>query len=164
MSCSASARPTPVNTLRPFQVVVMSDNPRMKMPGLGPSLLASPPPRFVICTPVTRCSASMTLLSGSLPMSSATMDSMTWTDSRLFSRPCVRLWRTPVTMTVSISSPLGGGLAGGGVCASAVAEMDRAAAADTLQKRLFPATSLPPVSERPGRGRSCPLCYYSDKC
>ncbi len=31
MSCSASARPTPVNTLRPFQVVVMSGRPRMKM-------------------------------------------------------------------------------------------------------------------------------------
>ena len=69
-SCSARLRLTPVNTLRPFQVVVLSGRPRMAMPS------ASPPPRLVTCTPVTRCRASMTLLSGSLPMSSATIDSM----------------------------------------------------------------------------------------
>jgi hypothetical protein len=70
-SCNWSARPFAVNRLRPFQVVTASGRPRIEMPS------ASPPPRFVIWIPGTRCSASMTLLSGSLPMSSATMDSMT---------------------------------------------------------------------------------------
>jgi len=84
-------------------------------------------------------------------MSSATTDSMTWIASRLFSRPCVRLWRTPVTTTVSTSSV-------GGVCAAAVAEMESAATAnavlaDAELMRLLSATWMLPR-----------FAYYSDKC
>ena len=89
------------------------------------------------CTPVTRCSASTTLLSGSLPMSSATIDSTTCVDCFLFSRPLRRASRTPVTTMVSASS-------GVPCCATAPTEMESAANADAEVIRLLTATLYPP--------------------
>jgi hypothetical protein len=128
----------------------MSGSPRMEMPS------ASPPPRLVTCTPETRCRASTTLLSGSLPMSSATIDSITWVASRLFSRPLARLSRIPVTTTVSTSSPLGVSAAGA-CCASAETENVSAATADAVRIRIIPATLVPPLTNGLVIGSACPF-------
>jgi hypothetical protein len=52
-------------------------------------------------TPVTRCSASETVLSGSLPISSATIESVTATAFSLSDCADRRLLRMPVTTIVS---------------------------------------------------------------
>jgi hypothetical protein len=96
MSWSATCVPDAVKMVRPFQVVWTSGRPRMdKVP-------TSPPARLVTWMPVTRCSASTTLLSGSLPMSSATTDSTTWSLVRLIARLLISDALTPVTTTVEV--------------------------------------------------------------
>ncbi len=95
MSCKAKDWPAAVKMLRPFSVVSGSGRPRMV------TAAASPPPRSVTWMPVTRWSASTTLLSGNLPTSSATIASTICVDSlRTLSAPTIEA-RTPVTMISS---------------------------------------------------------------
>ncbi len=99
MSCSANEVPAAVKMLRPFSVVSGSVRPRIVI------VAASPPARSVIWMPVTRWSASTTLLSGSLPTSSATIESTIWTLSlRLLMAPTIEA-RTPVTTISSAVAP-----------------------------------------------------------
>ena len=143
MSWSATCVPDAVKILRPFQVVSTSGRPRMdKVP-------TSPPARLVTWIPVTRCSASTTLLSGSLPMSSATTDSTTWSLVRLIARLLISEALTPVTTTVSTGAVL-----------SAVAW----AHAEPLPSRPAPASARTPsfswgrgVFRRPWGVRFCML-------
>ena len=94
-SCSEKDWPAAVKMLRPLSVVSASGRPRIWMPA------ASPWPRSVTWMPVTRWSASTTLLSGNLPTSSATIESTICTDSRRrLIAPTIEA-RTPVTTTSS---------------------------------------------------------------
>ena len=67
-------------------------------------------------TPLTRCRASATFLSGNLPTSSEVITSTTAWDSRLTSSDSFKLARMPVTRTVSTSS-----LAGVAACSESAA-------------------------------------------
>src|ERR1017187_9610658 len=94
MSSYATPRPVPVNTSWPFRVVSMFGRPRMTTGSTSPLARAT-------WTPGTRWRASATELSGSLPMSWATMES---TNSGLFSFiscAVIKLARTPDTVTAS---------------------------------------------------------------
>jgi hypothetical protein len=110
MSASATERPDDVKILRPLTVVVTSASPLME------TVETSPPPRFVTCTPGMRCMASTTLLSGNLPMSSATRASTIGIDSRFTSTAWVKLARTPTTTIdsskVSVGASASASLAG----------------------------------------------------
>src|SRR5471032_2686212 len=88
----------------------------------------SPPARSVTWMPVTRCSASTTLLSGSLPMSSATIDSTTWSLVRLIARLLISDALTPVTTTVGASVA---SVFSAAACAHTEALLSRPAAAST---------------------------------
>src|ERR1700730_14564616 len=61
------------------------------------------PPERVMETPGRRCRDSATFWSGILPMSSATTDSIGWTEMRLASSADCSDWRKPVT-TISMRS------------------------------------------------------------
>jgi hypothetical protein len=77
----------------------------------------SPPEAELIVTPGTRCTASAMFLSGSLPMSSAVITSITESALRLVSMERSREARIPVTVIVSATSAFFAGC--GGCCACA---------------------------------------------
>src|ERR1700754_3466763 len=86
-------RPPELNNSRPLSVVTALGRPRIT------TEVVSPWKPWATCTPVTRCRASATLLSGSLPMSSATMESTTiFAFCLIDCAPC-RLSRNGVTVT-----------------------------------------------------------------
>ncbi len=105
-------RPVESNISRPLNRVTFWRRPRID------TLVPSAMPRST-CTPDTRDSDSATLRSGSLPMSSATMESTIWVALRLALRADSRLRRMPVTMIVSGGMPSGWAAAGAdGGCAT----------------------------------------------
>ena len=93
---------------------------------------ASPLPRW-ICTPVTRPRISATFLSGNLPMSSATMESTTWSLFCLMVCADSAERRMPLTTTVSsLASSDFFSSAGGWLCAWTWIAAPRRAAAATV--------------------------------
>ena len=90
---NAKARPTPLFISRPLSVVTTFGNPRIT------TEVVSPWKPCATCTPVMRCIASATLLSGSLPMSSATIESTTTRASCFSDCALCRLLRSGVTVT-----------------------------------------------------------------
>ena len=90
---NAKLRPTPLKSSRPLSVVTTLGRPRI------PTEFVSPWKPCATCTPVMRCMASATLLSGSLPMSSATIESTTMRASCLIDCALCRLPRSGVTVT-----------------------------------------------------------------
>ena len=108
-SANSMSRPTVVKTLRPSSVVMTFGRPRT-------STWPTSPPARATCTPVTRCRAAATLLSGSLPMSSATIESLISLCACLVEMALSTLLRTPRTCTAS-SVEVGCAVAG---CAAAV--------------------------------------------
>jgi hypothetical protein len=113
-SWNENPRPTPVKISRPSSVVRMSLMPRIS--GLTISLLSP----TNTCTPGTRCSAAAVVLSGNLPMSSATIESTTWSAFCLICAAASRLARRPTT-TTSSTSPDWTLVAPGCCCACAAA-------------------------------------------
>ncbi|MNK90814.1 hypothetical protein D3C87_1108810 [compost metagenome] len=105
-------RPTEVNISRPLSRVTTPGRPRMM------TVPASPPSRR-ICTPVTRPRISATFLSGNLPISSATMESTTWSLFFLIVCALCAALRTPVTATTAMP-PLSAGAAAGAVSSTGV--------------------------------------------
>ena len=95
MSARYRLRPTEVNISRPLSKVTTPGKPRMMTEP------ASPPSRR-ICTPVTRPRISATFLSGNLPISSATMESTTWSLFFLIVCALCAALRTPVTATTAM--------------------------------------------------------------
>ncbi|MNM29129.1 hypothetical protein D3C81_396610 [compost metagenome] len=95
MSARYRLRPTEVNISRPLSRVTTPGKPRMMTPP------ASPPSRRT-CTPVTRPRISATFLSGNLPISSATMESTTWSLFFLIVCALCAARRTPVTATTAM--------------------------------------------------------------
>ncbi|MNN43201.1 hypothetical protein D3C81_1574260 [compost metagenome] len=95
---------------------------RLKSGPMPRTVTLEPSPLEVrsIDTPLMRCSDSARLVSGNLPMSSATMPSTTPWLSRLRFIDDVRLPRIPVTCTAS--SVVGSGLCGEGVVAGSCAQ------------------------------------------
>ena len=107
-------------------------------------LIASPAERDT-CTPATRCRASPTVLSGSLPMSCATMESTKPLAFSLISCALIKLLRTSETTNVSsftVSSPAGAGDAGAAAgagaagCANAVVIDKRNASTEMAPERF----------------------------
>ena len=97
-------RPAAVKISRPFSRVAMPPRPRTI------TCPASPDSR-IICTPVTRPRISATFLSGNLPISSATMESTTWSEFFLMVCALSADLRAPVTVTVSSTVPVSWALA-----------------------------------------------------
>ena len=109
MSARYRLRPTDVNISRPLSKVTTPGKPRMMTPP------ASPPSRRT-CTPVTRPRISATFLSGNLPISSATMESTTWSLFFLIVCALCAARRTPVTATTFM--PVVSACASAGACAA----------------------------------------------
>ncbi len=115
MSCRSKLRPVVVKTSRPFTVVSTSGRPRTR------TSLSSLLRLTETWTPGTRCNAAAVVGSGSLPMSSATIASTIWADSRLMSAARSSERRIPTT-TISLPASCGASAveslwAGSGCCA-----------------------------------------------
>ncbi len=107
---------------RPFSSTRLKSAPMPRTVTLWPSPSAptcAPAPERSMDTPVIRCSDSARLVSGNLPMSSATMASTTPSESRLIPADSIRLRRTPVTMTSSMMPASSASWATTGVTAEA---------------------------------------------
>src|SRR3546814_164377 len=96
MSARLSERPSPKLVWLPLILVWISERPRIVTPCPWPRARS-------ICTPVTRDSAFGTLLSGSLPTSSATTESTICFDVRFMSLAASTLPRIPTTTIVASS-------------------------------------------------------------
>ena len=88
-----------VGIWRPLSSTRLNSGPTPRTVTFEPS-----PPTRSIDTPLMRCSDSARLVSGNLPMSSATMPSTTPCDSRLRFMADCRLPRIPTTVTASSSA------------------------------------------------------------
>jgi hypothetical protein len=92
-SWNENSRPPELKISRPLSVVTALGRPRIT------TVVVSPWNPWATCTPVTRCSASATLLSGSLPMSSATTESTIMAESCLIACALRKLFCKGVTTT-----------------------------------------------------------------
>ena len=106
---------------RPFNSTRFCGKPRIET-------LSPTPKSVLIDTPVIRCSASAILLSGNLPISSATIASTIRPSVRLRSAAALRLPSMPLTSITSISSVF--------TCSSAIAENGNAKPKQAIDKLL----------------------------
>ena len=153
MSCSAQLRPTAVKTLRPFQVVVLSGRPRIDdAVGFAAAAVGD----------LHACDALQGFDDVVVRQLADVLGDDRLDDLRRFA-----LVLQALRQALANAGDDDGFLPrfGGALLACRGSPKWKAPPARTPKKRFISRhVDTPRSATTPGRGCSCPLCYYSDKC